>query len=242
MKRDSFELDEISVLTKKMKASYVDANLRSAKKRSFSDAIDFSTLKRHRTLDSEQLSEFDPLLIRISEWLNEQSKRGSLPKTFTKLTRAISSMCKMRVQVDPTVVFYHLLFNKIIVIEQVNGAIMYKANPEPVNGTFIGIVPEDSSTMPFSDDFIKALKRATNWVLTNRGLHNFKGEDGLLKGMAQICAFNRELSSHQVVELLKRKGYICSGLQDDEVCYSLPIPCRPLPPVHYPPQFIRLSE
>lgn len=264
MKRTcSFELDEVSMLTKKLKASYVDAALRErycvcfclfcflfpffflqlfliflfsrAKKRAYNDEIDFSSLKRHRVLDSEQLSEFDPLLVRISEWLNEQNKRGSLPKTFTKLVRAVSSMCKMRVQVDPTVVFYHLLFNKVIVIEQVNGSVMYRANPEPVSGAFIGIVPEDSSTMPFSDDFIRALKRTTNWVLTNRGLHHFKDEDGLLKGMAQLCTFSRELSPYQVVELLKRKGYVCAGHQEDEVCYSLPILSLLPPPVHYAP-------
>jgi len=254
MKRSILELDEITSISKKLKASMVTDSpsaqqQTNTKKRVFTDNIDFSSLKRHRVFDPEQISDMDPILIRIGGWLREQEERQALPKTFTKLVRSISSMCRIKVQVDPTVVFYHLLFNNVIVIEKLDeqGGFVYKANPETLNGEFIGIVPdmgEDTSVFPFSEDFIKALKRTTNWVLSNRGLHTFKTNEGLLKNMAQLCTFKKELSPSQVVEGLKRKGYIYSGENADEVYYSLPQKSSSgaVPKVHYPAEYIRILE
>ena len=130
------------------------------------DDIDFSPLKRRRCLDATQQSELDPILCRIVSWLHEQQVRGALPKTPTKLARAIAPMCRAVVQVDCTVVFYHLVFNRIVLIEEnMDGSVTYMANPEPVRGSFVGYVPSDSPNVPFSDDFILALERSTAWVL-----------------------------------------------------------------------------
>lgn len=130
------------------------------------DDIDFSPLKRRRCLDATQQSELDPIFLRIVNWVRDQHMRGSLPKTISKLARAIAPMCRAMVQVDCTVVFYHLVFNNVIVIEDNgDGTVTYQANPGPVRGSFVGVVPEDAPAIPFSDDFIKALERSTAWVL-----------------------------------------------------------------------------
>lgn len=130
------------------------------------DEIDFAPLKRRRCMDAAQETELDPIFFRIVSWVREQHSRGSLPKTATKLSRAIAPMCRAMVQVDSTVVFYHLVFNNIIVIEDNgDGTVTYQANPGPVRGSFVGIVPEDSPSVPFSDDFIRALERSTAWIL-----------------------------------------------------------------------------
>jgi len=202
------------------------------------DNIDFSSLKRMRVLDDHQAMELEPIFYRVSAWLQEQGERNSLPKTYSKLIRTISPMCKMIVQVDPSIVFYHLLFNKIIIIEQLSGGkVVYHANPEPLNKAFIGIVPQESPSIPFSEDFIHALERSTSWILNNRGLHQFKSVESLLKAMEQICRFKRELSPLSVVEVLKRKGYLSNGYLPDEVYYSLPHVIVPPAAGHYPPSY-----
>lgn len=130
------------------------------------DDIDFSPLKRRKCLDATQQGELDPIFCRIVTWLRDQHARGSLPKTASKLSRAIAPMCRAVVQVDNTVVFYHLVFNRIVLVEQnMDGSMTYSANPEPVRGSFVGYVPDDSPNVPFSDDFVMALERSTAWVL-----------------------------------------------------------------------------
>jgi hypothetical protein len=130
------------------------------------DDIDFSPLKRRKCLDATQQNELDPIFYRIVGWLREQHTREALPKTVTKLSRAIAPMCRAVVQVDCTIVFYHLVFNRIILIEEnADGSVTYSANPEPVRGSFVGYVPDDAPNVPFSDDFIMALERSTAWVL-----------------------------------------------------------------------------
>jgi len=180
------------------------------------DDIDFSPLKRRKCLDATQESELDPIFTRIVCWLREQYQRGALPKTLTKLARAIAPMCRAIIQVDCTVVFYHLVFNRIILIEDnMDGTVTYAANPEPVRGSFVGYVPDDSPNVPFSDDFVIALERSTAWVLSNRGLRYFKGPEGILSGLRQLCRTKREINPDHVIELLQRRGFILrTGLED----------------------------
>eukprot|EP00026_Physarum_polycephalum_P004268 Phypoly_transcript_04285.p1 GENE.Phypoly_transcript_04285~~Phypoly_transcript_04285.p1 ORF type:complete len:257 (+),score=22.49 Phypoly_transcript_04285:93-773(+) len=195
------------------------------------DDIDFSPLKRRKCLDATQQSELDPIFTRIVGWLREQHTRGALPKTITKLSRAIAPMCRAVVQVDCTVVFYHLVFNRIVLIEQnMDGSVTYSANPEPVRGSFVGYVPDDAPNVPFSDDFIMALERSTAWVLSNRGLGYFKGPEGMLTALRQICKMKREVSPDHVVELLVRRGLIrVEGTED--ILYGLEH--TPFPATHH---------
>lgn len=136
------------------------------------DDIDFAPLKRRKCLDATQQGELDPIFCRIVGWLREQHARGALPKTISKLARAIAPMCRAVVQVDCTVVFYHLVFNRIVLIEEnMDGTVTYAANPEPVRGSFVGYVPSDAPNVPFSDDFVLALERSTAWVLRYLFIH-----------------------------------------------------------------------
>jgi hypothetical protein len=237
MKRSFDVLDELSV--KKVKYQPLPSL-----KRSSMDCIDFSNLKRMRILDDQQAAQLEPLLYRLVIWLIEQSDRNNLPKTYTKLMKTISPMCKTIIQVDPSVVFYHLLFNKVIIIEQLEeGRAIYQANPEPLHHSFIGIVPSDSpSSIPFSEDFIRALERSVGWILNNRGLHQFKTVDSLLKSMEQLCRFKREVNPVALVEMMRRKGYISNGTSMDEVCYSLPREVAFPSVEHYPPSYSQDME
>jgi len=205
------------------------------------DTIDFTSLKRMR-VESPQVADIEPIIQRVTLWLLEQRERNNLPKTFCKLMRCISPMCRLLVQVDPSVVFYHLLFNKIILVEQPEaGKVLYLANPEPLSHSFIGIVPDGSPPIPFSEDFIHALERATAWILNNRGLHYYKSIESLLASMDQVCRFKRELSPTALVDLLKRKGYLSTGYAD-EVCYTLPHEISPPAALHYPPSYFQEME
>jgi len=207
------------------------------------DEIDFSPLKRRRCLDSAQQSELDPIFHRIISWLGQQN-RTSLPKTFSKLSRAIAPMCRALVQVDCTVVFYHLVFNRIIlIVENGDGSVTYCANPEPVRGSFVGFVPNDSPSVPFSEEFVKALEKSTAWVLSNRGLRNFKSPEGILASLRQICKFKREISPDHVIELLRRRGFIYYGSSAEEVVYGLTQPITPSTPTpHYSPSYLDCPE
>lgn len=209
------------------------------------DAIDFSPLKRRRCLDSSQQTELDPIYHRILSWMTEQQARGSLPKTFTKLSRATIPMCHALVQIDATVVFYHLIFNRIIIpMENPDGSVTYAANPEPVRGSFQGFVPDDSPELPFSEDFVRALERSTAWVLSNRGLHYFKGPESILSSLRQLCKFKREINPEHVVQLLRMRGFIYPGSGADEVCYDLTY-VNSLPnsaPSHYSPSYTNYTD
>lgn len=129
------------------------------------DDIDFSPMKRRKCMDASH-TELDPIYHRILTWLVDQQAKSSLPKTLSRLTRAITPMCRVVVQVDATVVFYHLLFNHIITVtEHSDGTVTYGANPEPVRRSFVGFVPEDAPSLPFAEEFVKALEKASAWVL-----------------------------------------------------------------------------
>jgi len=209
------------------------------------DDIDFSPLKRRRNLDPSQQNDLDPIYRRIVSWLNDQHARGSLPKTFSKLSRAITPMCRALVQVDCTVVFYHLIFNRIILlVENGDGSVTYCANPEPIRGSFVGFVPNDSPSVPFSDDFVRALERATSWVLSNRGLRYFKNPEGILSSLRQICKFKKEIGPDHMLEMLLRRGFICRGSGPDDIVYGLSnnIVLPPSPPTHYSPSYSEIPE
>jgi len=200
------------------------------------DAIDFAPLKRRRCLDDAQTSELDPIFVRIVGWLRDQQSRGSMPKSLSKLSRAIAPMCRAMVQVDSTVVFYHLVFNRVILIEDNgDGSVTYAANPEPVRCSFVGIVPADAPAVPFSDDFVLALERSTAWVLSNRGLRYFKNPEGILSSLRQICKMKKEINPEHVVEMLLRRGFISRTGVADEIIYGLAQhPLLPSPsPTHY---------
>jgi len=133
-------------------------------------------------------------------------------------------MCRVTVKPDIKIIFYHLIFNRVITLDNQNQIV---GNPafDPAQ-KMIGYIPESecdqSSGIPnlFSLDFTKALQKAVHWVRVNRALPR-QGE-AFLRCLEQVCTFKREASLDSVLEALARKEYIRCNSVDGELVYSLP--------------------
>ncbi|KAH3761198.1 hypothetical protein Pelo_6971 [Pelomyxa schiedti] len=112
-----------------------------------------SVSKKSRLRDGSQDQEFRSIVNHVIVWMHDRvGVRGAvtvvgggpLPRTAAKLANSLATMSRAAVYADPRVIFYHLLFNKVILID---GEDRFVPNPDCTVSpqTFIGFVPAEEA-------------------------------------------------------------------------------------------------
>lgn len=196
-----------------------------------------SVSKRVRLLSGADEEELRAAEERVLVWLNEQQtyRASCMPKTLPALIRACASRCKFTVYADPRVVFYHLLFNKVLVVVS-DAEDLYAANPEcDLQATakcFVGFIPAEETNETsecsatdkacFSEDFMACFWKAAYWLKETRNTKPVSMES-LMPSLAQVCMVKRDVRPELVVEQLKRKGFVIMAENSPEtIIYALP--------------------
>jgi len=171
-------------------------------KRNKSNSPDLNNM----TSDEQQEIDLDIVVEHVLTWLSSlEANQHHLPVTEEEFTMLLaqSKMYKLVVRVDVKVVFYHLLFNHVILIDSNH---LIRKNPffQP-NSPLLGFVPIDSTKEQFSYDFTKALNDAITWIQTTN-------DDGMAFDPAQFymaldpfCTFTREASLYAILGCLQKK-------------------------------------
>eukprot|EP01130_Rhizamoeba_saxonica_P002728 TRINITY_DN12490_c0_g1_i1.p1 TRINITY_DN12490_c0_g1~~TRINITY_DN12490_c0_g1_i1.p1 ORF type:complete len:215 (+),score=7.34 TRINITY_DN12490_c0_g1_i1:29-673(+) len=176
--------------------------------------------KRQKRLSKDQILDLDIILDRILlQMINDREK---LPTEYTTFLTTVSQLCRVGVRVDVTVVFYHLLFNKVILLLDENQICVN--SKFDTNKPLVGFVPAGTSEMIFSCDFHNTLMRCVDWV--GRCCSFPVDVDRFLQELAKQCVFVREVSSSEAVNLLIDRGYIV--VSGSQVSYCLPTDYVPL--------------
>jgi hypothetical protein len=193
--------------------------------------------KRHCKFSAREESELEPILQNVLEKLyslsslhhhphhgeeenlmqddreREQEKEdeyggGLLPSSLAELQLLLLPLCSVRLVVDPKIVFWHLLLNGAFVLDSSNTHI--SRNPDFVSSKSLFCVPTDNSpnippNLPFSPYFTAAFLRATNFL---ENLANQITIQEMFLELATLCAFERQISPQQLVNLLIHKNYL----------------------------------
>ena len=189
--------------------------------------------KRQKKLSPREESELEPILMTVLGRLTQQSP----PQTLEELQELLQDLHSLRLQVDPKVVFYHLLLNGALVLDETNSFILPNTNYS-LNTAFRGIVPDEPTIpthLPFSPYFCDAFLRAALWI---QKLPAPLSIQSLFLQLSELCKFEREVSTSQIINLLLHKNYVSlsSTIGGEEILtFSFPSPKALGVTCHYPP-------
>jgi len=190
--------------------------------------------KRQKKLSPKEESELEPVLMAVLDKLSQHKS----PETLDELREVLQDLHSLRLQVDPKVVFYHLLLNGALVLDETNSFILPNTNYSVNNTTFRGIVPDEPSMpthLPFSPYFCDAFLKAVLWI---QKLPEPLSIQSLFLQLSELCKFERQVSPSQIINLLLHKNYVSlsSTIGGEEVLtFSFPSPKALGVTCHYPP-------
>jgi len=141
-----------------------------------------------------------------------ESTTHQLPATQEELAYCLTQaqLYKVSLRVDPTVIFYHLLFNRVILIDT-----DYVISRNPTYDTtlpLLGFVPIDSDKEQFSTNFTRALNNTINWIIS--GARVPAELEAFYMALEKFCVFNCEANLCVILANLLQKQYIvprCGG-------------------------------
>jgi hypothetical protein len=153
----------------------------------------------------------------VSKLVAVQQQGAGLPATIASFLRAIEPMCNVTSKVDAQVVFYHLLLNNVITINN-DGSMT--SNISNLNTNFVGFVPSDTMVpnASFCNGFATALQRAANLVRTT--MHLPHTAEAIIDMLAPVCCIRREVEPSTVLEALEAFHLVCTRGQ--AIMYALP--------------------
>jgi len=173
---------------------------------------------------SEQEIDLDIVVEHVLTCLSslEANQPHHLPMTEEEFTLflAQSKIYKLVVRVDVKVVFYHLLFNHVILIDSNH---LIRKNPffQP-DSPLLGFVPIDSTKQQFSCDFTKALNNAIAWLQTTNDDGSVAFDPAqFYMALDPFCTFTREASLYAILGCLQKRQYIVTRY-DGRLDYCLP--------------------
>jgi len=159
----------------------------------------------------------EAVLQRLLSWMYENRER--LPQTIDQLLTLVELFSNQMVQVDPSIIFYHLLFNQVVEMDDDKRV---SANPK-IQSTnclnFIGIVPEDCK-QPLSKDFLKTLLSAAAWVKSNLDL--CIPADALMNCLDQLCKFQQKVEAPFLLSELQQRNYVFFDRYTNAIFYRFP--------------------
>jgi len=167
--------------------------------------------------DDLQQEHIEAVLQRLLCWMHENRER--LPQTIDQLLTLVELFSNQVVQVDPIIVFYHLLFNQVV---EMDNNKRVSANPKIQSENclnFIGIVPEEC-TQPLSKDFLATLLSAAAWVKSNLDLS--LPAESLMNYLDQMCKFQQKVEAPCLLSELQQRNYIFFDHYTNAIFYHFP--------------------
>ena len=125
---------------------------------------------------------------------------------------------KSTIRIDIKVLFYHLLFNRVIVLDS-DLNIRKNLSYDPVK-PLLGFVPVDCNLDHFSRNFTKALNETINWIVTVPDNQCLSTEEFYMK-IEKFSMFTREASLDRILEFLEERQYVRQSLHG-RLKFSLP--------------------
>ena len=182
------------------------------------------TNKRKRLLSEDQVSQLDGVVQEIIWWISEH--QNNLPKTRTELSEIFSIFCEDFVQVDPKIIYYHLLLNGILTVNDA-GDLCTNVNNSP---TYLQAFVLGDSKLPqlFSSEFCSVLQNAVLWVKQRPNM--ICDEPQFMAELTKICTFKRSVPIRAVFDTMLYHDLL--SFDDHDVHYSF-IPQPEL--LHYKP-------
>ena len=175
-------------------------------KRPLPGQIGGDVIKRARILHPSQEQDLEHIVHRIEQWLLRN--RSALPRRHEALLNAIKPMCKASFHVDSKIIFFHLLFNNVIFLDE-SGGVQRNEDFSPTY-KLQGLLPIDSALHKFSDDFYHVLSKSVSWVSSNAQLPHRLGS--FLRSLKQLCSIKREVPPTLVLQSLMKRGVIETDL------------------------------
>jgi hypothetical protein len=131
----------------------------------------------------------------------------ALPLTYDdfKLLLYSQSLYKCTIRVDIKVLFYHLLFNRVIILDT-DLNIRKNLSYDPV-APLLGFVPVDCNLDHFSKNFTRALNATINWIVGWRD-SSCQSSEEFYMGIERFCMFTREASLERIVGYLEEREYV----------------------------------
>lgn len=197
--------------------------------------------KRKRVLSDPDMRQLSSVTERVIRWLTENPKQR--PRTTTALLNVLGELSTYTVQVDETIVFFHLVMNQVLELT-VDGR--YRANPniDPERLTLDSLsgfvtISEASSDQRsplvlcnFSEEFSAALLKVCQWVCTTPSRDLPRTQAALMKTLRQLCYMRRSVPPSQVLHVLLNNGFLAVSLDHGQsIEYRLPN----LPGRHFQP-------
>eukprot|EP00011_Vannellida_sp_DIVA3-517-6-12_P006169 CAMPEP_0114628168 /NCGR_PEP_ID=MMETSP0168-20121206/12675_1 /TAXON_ID=95228 ORGANISM="Vannella sp., Strain DIVA3 517/6/12" /NCGR_SAMPLE_ID=MMETSP0168 /ASSEMBLY_ACC=CAM_ASM_000044 /LENGTH=242 /DNA_ID=CAMNT_0001839529 /DNA_START=1 /DNA_END=725 /DNA_ORIENTATION=+ len=186
-------------------------------------------LKRKRVLSQQEVDQLGCVTERVLRWMTENP--AHLPKSTTALLNVLRELCQYSVQVDETVVFFHLVMNQVLQMG-VDGR--YKGNPainidtlgiDSLTG-FVTIADYAGGNSPmavsnFSEEFSAALLKCCRWVCTTKALP--RTQEGMMRSLRQLCHTRRSVAPATVLRVLLNNHFIdVSTSPGQSIEYNLP--------------------
>jgi len=171
-------------------------------------------------ITTNSIEDTEIILDHILEWLyGFEAHSGRLPQTEEELKYYLeeAELYKVSVRVDPKVIFYHLLFNHVILIDldyNITKNLAY--NPSL---PLLGFVPIDSDKEQFSTNFTRALNNTINWILSVIEIPLSPEE--FYMSMERFCVVTCESSLCAIISQLLQRQYIVPQFGGN-LEYSLP--------------------
>eukprot|EP01100_Stratorugosa_tubuloviscum_P008457 TRINITY_DN3536_c0_g3_i1.p1 TRINITY_DN3536_c0_g3~~TRINITY_DN3536_c0_g3_i1.p1 ORF type:complete len:241 (+),score=113.50 TRINITY_DN3536_c0_g3_i1:51-773(+) len=172
----------------------------------------------NKTIDVGEDQHLAAVFRRVLNFLID--KKNQLPSTPQLLHNYIEALCSFDVQIEPSIIYFHLAVNKAITILPQTNQVTYNLNYDPNTPTVGVVLQQASDTGYFSDDFIYALRLAIEWIITQKSKLFTINELNL--NLEKICCINRKIAASSVIGVLQRLGYIYYDFLNDIVIYSLP--------------------
>lgn len=155
----------------------------------------------------------------LSILIQNQTISKQLPTNLNDFFQFVHFICSCEIQIDPTVVFYHLILNCVISIQDDFVQINHQSPNDLILHAYVASDQEEEEQKKVSPEFQKALIVATNWVgsLSNQ-IQKF---EEFFQKLKQICQIQRNINSQLVVsQLISRRLFQITF--DSTLIWSLP--------------------
>ena len=166
------------------------------KRRDFEAKENYNENKRKRILSEDQISQLDGVVQEIIWWISEH--QNNLPKTRTELSDIFTIFCEDFVQVDPRIIYYHLLLNGILSIND-DGNLCTNINNFPANLQAF-VLGDSKLPQLFSSEFCSVLQNAVLWVKQRPNL--MCTENQFMAELTKICTFKRSVPIRAVFDTM----------------------------------------
>jgi len=179
----------------------------------------WETNKKSKEHTTDQTIDLDILVDRVIRWLHKNE--NNQPETQQEFLNCLHQfhLCRITVKVDVKIIFYHLLFNHIVLIDDKN-QIFRNPHYDP-KIPLKGFVPLDSDRQIFSYDFTKALRGSIQWVQGSPSTSEPSPFDRFFIDLENCCMFLREAHPAAILAQLEKRQYITMSV-DGHMEYHLP--------------------